>query len=243
MQKFKVDNIYIFGESSLPLTEEDIDLIVSNPTTEFHLLRHYQSLPEAYIDTLVGKSYMYYNNERRSFVESVITKDSIKAGLATIGSKFLGNISGIETPHALISTIKTELSDKIKRTEVLWINQGRYETALFRFDYCQDVGYLGLIELRMVPESRRVQIKKEQRGALPGETEFCVQTLSGVPGELTKTVIVELTKVPNLGFLNITAYPGNIMSPDFPSANQVAEEQKYNVEFWNNHVFVQQTMA
>lgn len=224
----------------MPVTERDIDLIVSNPTTEFPLLRHYQNLPEAYVATLVGKSYMYYNNERRSFVESVITKDSIKAGLATIGSKFLDNITGIETPHTLTSTIKTELSDKIKRTEVLWINQGRYETALFSFDYCQDVGYLGLVELKDVSESKKALIKRLKRGTLPGETEFCIQTVSGIARELTKTVIVELTKLPKLDFLNITAYPGNIMSPNFPSANQTSEENKYNTEFWNNHVFVQQ---
>jgi len=237
VQRFQVGAIYIFGKSSVPFTESDIDLIVSDPTTEFHILRHYTNLPDDYKKTLIGQKYSYYDPEKQGFVESTISLEDVEAGLKTKGSKFFDNIPGIETPKAVLIQIKNQLKKSLLDSVLIWIDRGKYQTVAFTFNYDAEVGYLGLIHRNELTEEERGLIKRVPRGNSGGDAQIFIQILSGITKKPTKSIAVELTRVSGRPYLSVTAYPG-VLTPDFPSPSQSEEEQEYCKEFWDNHVFI-----
>ncbi|MFA5776509.1 MAG: hypothetical protein WC988_03085 [Patescibacteria group bacterium] len=235
--RFKVGDIYIFGKFSTPFAKSDIDLIVADPTTEFHILRHYVSLPNEYKKSLIGQKYSYYDYKKQGFTESVISEEDVKEGLKTKGSKFSNNVAGIETPRTLLVQIRNQLKKLIGNDSLIWVDRGSYQTVAFTFNYDKEVGYLDLINIATLTEEEKAHIKKVPRGSSAGEDDIVIQTISGIIRKPTKSIAVELTKVAGRSYLSVTAYPGTL-SPDFPSLGQNTEEREYCKEFWDDRVFI-----
>lgn len=237
-EKYEVGNIVVFGDGSERMVESDITKINATPTTEFHLLRHFSSVPEGYIQRLVGRTYDYYDYERMAFAKSVLTKEDIKSAFETKGSKFFSGIPGMETPEKLIDLIKGKLGAMVKKGELLWINRGDIRTACFTFLHEAAVGYADLIDISTLSESERAKVVKVSRGASAGESGIMIQTITGISRVPTNKISVEITDVSGRKDFSITAYPGDL-SPDFPNPKQSEEEHKYCENFWNTHALAE----
>lgn len=136
-----------------------------------------------------------------------------------------------------MAQIKNQLKKLLAGDSLIWIDRGSYQTATFTFGYSEEVGYLDLIDIGTLTNEEKRRIKKVPRGNLEGDAQVIIQTISGIAKKPTKSIAVELTKVPGRPYLSVTAYPGTL-SPDFPSLGQSAEERVYCKEFWDNRVLI-----
>lgn len=237
-EKYKVENIILFGDSSERMIESDITRISATPTTEFHILRHFSSVPDDYIQKLVGQKYDYYDHDKMAFAKSILTKEDIKSAFETKGSKFFSGIPGIETPEKLIELIKDKLKTMVKGGEMLWINHGEVRSACFTFFHESEVGYADLIDINTLNESERARIVRVSRGNTSGESGVIVNTVTGVSRVPINKIAVEIIDISDRNDFSITAYPGD-SSPDFPNPKQGEEEYGYCKDYWDNHTFVE----
>lgn len=69
---------------------------IINTTNEYHVLRHFLNVSDKYNEQLIGKEYLFYNQNKSCIQKEVITQVSIEEALNTTGSKFFENISNFE---------------------------------------------------------------------------------------------------------------------------------------------------
>jgi len=192
-----------------------MELLKADATNQYHLLRHYVSCSKEYLQTLIGKKYQYYDYQSGQFVASIITQKDLEVAFRTRGSKFFTDVPGIENPKALIEVIKVQIK-KLKLSK----------PGAFIFEYPVAVGEANLVTIETLGEKQKQQIVKVPRSNQGGDSQVIIQTISGIVKKPTKKIVVELTIVDK--HLNVTAYPGEELSPDF-------SDQK----FWDSHVFVE----
>lgn len=228
--KYKIEDIFVFCESIEKMSYRDIEGVVSDVTTQYHILRHFKDLPESYISTLLNKQYEYYASDKNKFVHSIVDKNSIEEGLKTKGSKFISKIQGLETPKEVISLIQNKLSEKINNESIFWMKKPLYKTTMFSFEYSKDIGYDNIVSVESLNNNEKSKITKTPRGTINSEDKIFIQSLTGIQIKKTRKICVELTNIPNRNHFSVTAYPGNL-SPDFPNPLQTEEERLYCTEY------------
>ncbi len=237
MQRFTVENISAFGRSQFPATEADIARVVANPSNEYHILRHYPRLPKEYSDTLVGKSYEYFDYAKKAYLASIVSEEDITTAYQTKGSKFFVNVPGIENPKKLIELIREEFRKRIANGNVFWIQKEMFQLVVFTIDYHHDVGNRDLIPIDSLSSEEQVRVMTVPRGSHSGEKSIMIKTIANIAKRPTKRISVEINVLPNKLHAYLTAYPGE-PSPGFPNSNQSPEEYEYSKNFWDNHVFI-----
>lgn len=237
MKKFKVENIFVFGESSRVAIKSDLDLIVANPTNEYHILRHYPPISTSYSDKLIGKDYEYFDYQQQKFLQSNIAPKDIEIAYHTKGTKFHPNVAGIENPKGLIAVIKNELQKRIAEKSIKWIQKSTYDTLMLTFDYPRVVGDQGLLPINMLSKKQQFEIKTVSRGSHEGEKLITIKTISGIPKIPTTHISVEINLMPDKQHAFMTAYPSEL-APGFPMPNQYREEYEYSKLFWDTHIFI-----
>lgn len=175
-----------------------------NPTNEFHVLRHFSHVDDAYKETLIGESYRYYDYARKKYRESVITEADIENALETIGTKFFEDVAGIENPRKLLELVgeKFPVSDGEDKME--WTADGEGKTASFSFAYGASVGLINALPKQAFSAD---EIKRVKRSRCPGEDDVWVETVSGTELKPTDKIHVEITDTPLLPFCAVTAFP------------------------------------
>ncbi len=237
MKKFHVEKIFVFGESIRFAAESDLDLIVANPTNEYHVLRHYPRLPESYSNMLVGEKYEYFDYRQRKFLSSIISRKDIEIAYQTKGTKFYPRVSGIENPRALIGFIKAGLQKLISAKSMTWIQKPQYDTLMLTMMYHEFVGNQDLVPIHTLPRKLRSKVQTISRGNHEGERSIMIKTITDVPKIPTRCISVEINLMPRQPRAFLTAYPG-ALAPGFPTPNQYREEYQYNKAFWDTHVFL-----
>ena len=103
-----------------------------------HILRHFTHVPKRYADSLLGKSYEYYDRRKKRFVKSVVTERIITTALGPLKdkSKFFPNVRGFETPLKVIQWMRREVASRTLR----WTDEGKYDTTKFTFTNTLPVG-------------------------------------------------------------------------------------------------------
>lgn len=237
MKKFKVENIFVFGKDSRTATETDLGRIVSNPTNEYHILRHYSKLDSSYSNTLIGKEYDYFDYDQQKFKQSVITPEDIETAYQTKGTKFYSHITGIENPTKLIEYTKAELQKLIEKKSAMWIQKSTYEALMFTIDYPVIVGDQDLVSIEALFKQQQSEVKITPRGSHEGEKSIMIKTITGVQKVSTKRISVEINLMSGKAHAFMTAYPSEL-APGFPIPSQAPEEYKYSKQFWDSHVFI-----
>jgi hypothetical protein len=199
----------------------NLEKFIINPTNEFHILRHFKYVTESYKKTLVGKPYWYYDHNKKKFISSKISNNDIENALATIGTKFEENVSGIESPKKLLEIIETEFRELLKNNKMYWTNTTECEAASFTFNYSFDVGQKNCIDKNTLVEKDRVRIKSILRSKCSGESSVTVNTISNLKLSSTKSIYVEITEIKQLPFYIITSFPDCSLSDNVPDEDIV----------------------
>jgi hypothetical protein len=178
---------------------------IINPTVEFHILRHFENVDEAYGQKLIGKEYFYYDYNENVMRKSVITRKHIKQAFKTRGSKF---------NHTILKNSKDILLEIQKRSELKnWLNDGS-EKLCFEIEYTKVVGSVRMqreIDLSLEDKEKIVAMPRSQ---LEGENNIGIKYLDKTfPDDSTFTVGVEIIYTSQLDFLWISAYP--VQKPNF----------------------------
>lgn len=205
-----------------------------NPTNELHLLRHFSGVAKEYSDQLVGQEYYHYDYKLGKFKKGHISPNVIQAALETTGSKFYKDITGIENPKKLLQLIKVKFE---AQKNIHWSPTANGINYAFLINHDSDVGNKNLIKVSELSDPDKKRVHKVSRGE--GESSVMVNIVNGIGVRKLKTIEVGVLDSPELDFLFVTAYPGDLMhTEDFPNDKQPEQEYKVSKEFWDNHVFV-----
>ncbi len=102
-----------------------------------YVLRHFHAVPEKYARSLLGKSYEYYDVQKKRFIKALVTRSAIARALKIKGkSKFFSQLPGLETPKKVLARVRTEAANRKLR----WTDDGAYRTAKFTFLHSKLVG-------------------------------------------------------------------------------------------------------
>ncbi len=178
-----------------------------NPTNEFHVLRHFEFVDEAYTKTLINKPYWYYDYAQKKYLAAHISQKDIDYALETIGTKFYRNIEGIENPRKLLKLIQKKFVALSLKNEIKWINEGERNIFAFTFAYAMDVGDMNCLTINKLTDSDKKNIQAISRSECVGEEGVVVDTISGIELLATNRIYVEIVETKQLPFFAITAFP------------------------------------
>ena len=194
-----------------------LEKLAINPTNEFHILRHFESVDNSYKETLLGMQYWYYGYEQKKFISSYITKEEILYATKTIGTKFYNNITEINNPKKLLDLIKEKYIELNSKKEIYWRMENERMVADFSINYRQPIGEMNCLSINKIGNKDKGSIKSVFRSKCAGENNVNVNTISGIKLSTTNVIYVEIVEVKQLPFFVITAFPdcsANNNSPD-----------------------------
>jgi hypothetical protein len=170
-----------------------------NPTTEFHILRHFYNVDESYTKNLLGKKYYYFDYVKNSFETSIISQKHIDFAFKTFASKFTFD----KTPTDLLKLAENEF----QTTNLNWQKENNVSIARFEISQSHNVGSCNLIVKSNLSQSDLERVKTQPRSKLEGEDNILISTLSNFKSPQTNTISVEIVDSPELPFLWISMYP------------------------------------
>lgn len=185
-----------------------------NPTNEFHILRHFEFVKEAYKKTLINKPYWCYDYSQEKFIAARISKDDIQHALETIGTKFYKNVPGIENPKKLLELIKEKFTALESNNKVRWANENK--CFAFTFKYDAPVGNRNALSINDLSDHNRKNIKSVLRSKCVGENNIMVNTITGIELRSSDMIYVEMIKTEQFPFFVITAFP-KCLTSDIPN--------------------------
>ncbi|HEC65177.1 MAG TPA: hypothetical protein ENI23_07785 [bacterium] len=210
-----------------------------NTTNEYHILRHFDYVPNTYTKGLLGKEYFYYNYSDGSFQDGEIDQETIKEALETKGSKFLRGIKQLETPREVLDLVKKRF-DLLKEDEITWEIGDSNRFFSFIIKYSEPVGYKDLISIDNLTAEQKKRVRTVPRSNHEGEKSNMVKTISGIEKEPIDTIEVGIQDSEKLPFYLVTAYPGDLtLTKDFPNNTQSKEEYAVSKKYWNSHAFIE----
>ena len=177
-----------------------------NPTTEFHILRHFLKVSQEYKDSLIGKDHFYFDYSANTFKSSTISEEDVNSALVSFGGKFLEDLTGISSPTDILQLCKVEFNlrypDRISSSETKHYN--------FEVTYSDNLGLQNFLEISKLTLEEKSKIQKIPRSKLVGEGSIIVNVLdSDRLLNSTKIIAVEVVDTPELPFLWVTAHPVN----------------------------------
>ncbi len=231
----QIGNLKIFGQKSENVSVSQIESIQSDISTQMHLLRHYNHLENTYLDSLVGKSYNYFNSKTKKFEETIVNHEDLLTLMKSKGSKFYDSIGVVSNPIKVVQSVKDNSVKLVENNTLVWIKKKNQLICMFTIYFDQIIGECGLAKLSDLSGNVQATMKVEQRGA-SHTVDYKINTVIS-PMILTNCLVVQLKKLDNSVSVD-TAFPG-ILSPDDPDiSTQSKEEYEFNKSFWENHVFL-----
>jgi hypothetical protein len=182
-----------------------------NPTTEFHVLRHFQDVSAEYKHSLIAKSYHFFNHTFGKFESSVINELLIEHALQTIGGKFNLSTSKYTNPIDILELCQVQMA---KLGTLEWIENGANKEANFQVECDDFIGTENIILEKELPFKECQKVEVKYRSLLPGEDKIFVKTLSGYQTKLTNKIDFHLVDTPLLPFLWVSAFPVNNIKID-----------------------------
>ncbi|EKE11787.1 MAG: hypothetical protein ACD_15C00026G0006 [uncultured bacterium] len=189
-----------------------IDKFQINPTNEFHILRHFEFVDDAYKKTLIGKPYWYYDYSKKKFIASHISKNDVEHALETIGTKFYKNIPGIENPKKILELIREKFMTFNLNNEAHWTAEKEDKHFVFTFEYDFAVGDKNVVSIKSLADDDKKNVKKVFRSKCAGESNIAVNTVSGIELQSANMIYVEIFETKQLPFFVITSFPDCLAS-------------------------------
>jgi hypothetical protein len=190
-----------------------------NPTTIFHVLRHFKAVSLEYRRDLIGKEYYYFDFSTNSFVKSIIDLESITQGLSTIGSKFNDYFS---SPDEVLRFAKQKFEEMSFENKIKWqqgdSNKSRATTLVI------PTKTIGVRNLYPLNQFRDAHIKQVPRSLNPSDKQNLVNIVVLETIKLMKAqeLIVEITETSDLEFLWVSCYPNSVKrDAKFGSLNEM----------------------
>jgi hypothetical protein len=225
------------GKMLQKVTASEIDLLVRDSATEFHLVRHFKHLSNRYINSLLGKNYRYFDENEKKYVGGIITREKIQASLEMKGSKFLEGIAKVKTPKLLIELLKKKGRKLATRGELNWFDTSEGLKAHFSTKFTYFIGINAVVKISELPDEQRNNLIQEHRdifekddhqvyivqGAYTNLTDE-ITTIIGWPHEWERPMI-------------LTAFPGEY-APPLPNNRQSVAENEISRAFWSEHAFI-----
>jgi hypothetical protein len=232
-----IDGVEFYGKILGEVRPEEVEGLEPTPTSELHLGRHWNSLPESYTSALVGKEYEYYDQASKSVQKVQITPEKIAASFNVKGSKFYDNVSGLENPARLIAFVREEATRRAQDGSLKWFDVGYGKRTVFTVELPEEIGRDGLVSLSDLSEGELAQLEQQPRGKLQGD-DFKVNVIKGHPGKPTRkiSVMIGIMKGETKPVV-FAAFPGE-NAPPFPTDQQGFAEREYGKRFWEQHAFI-----
>lgn len=186
---------------------DNLEKFVINPTNEFHILRHFESVDNSYKKSLLNKPYWYYDYFQKEFISSHISNDDIEFALETIGTKFYSNIPEISNSKKLLELIREKLVELNIDNKICWVSDGKNKRFNFTFEYPAAVGGINVLAMSSLNSDNRKNIKTVARSKCKGENMIEVNTISEIELPSTNKIRVEVLETTQLPFYFVTAFP------------------------------------
>ena len=178
-----------------------------NATNEYHILRHYQTVSDKYTASLVNKPFFYYDHNKESFIKDQINIQDLQCALASIGTKFLSNIPGINTPRELLKLIESHFEILKQSEQIKWQQKEGYQYTSFILEYSHPVGNINCLSIESLTKEQKVKVKQQTRSQCKGESDVLVNAIQGIATKTTNKICVQITESSDLPFLFVSAYP------------------------------------
>jgi len=178
-------------------------------STQFHMLRHFESNPQILIEEVLFKGY----NQKQ-------VSDAINLP----GSRFYSSFANdIPTLLEKVFTIGFEQSTGVNKNIVL---SGKIPEVLFP----NGIGNVGVVTKKNLTHIQQEQIYSSNNRS----NKLLHLNVSILPS--TNEFVIVLKKTTN-NYLFITGFPGSLAMP-LPSSKMNPALRKLSREFWNEHVFL-----
>jgi hypothetical protein len=192
-----------------------------NPTTIFHVLRHFSHCSDELKESLVGETYTYFDYVDMKLKTSVIEPEDPDRALASVGGNFYTDIEIEE----VLQTAQAEFYYRMEQKKLTWKNgpgEGEYSTQ-FEYQFDRLVGDCTLLPLDSIPQSLQPQISQVPRSQLPGDgtNKVNVLTTDELILQQTSSIRVEIVDTPSLPFLFFTCYPADPSNANLDLDDQV----------------------
>lgn len=163
--------------------------LVFNPTTIFHLLRHFQVADPKISEYLIGKNHWYYDYSKDMFLQSQIEVEDIEKAVTSKGSKFSENLSIEE----IIDIIQRECTQRESNFE--WQGSGPVWRTEWQIEYDKPVGKMSVKDLHDLSEEDIHRVKEVKRSDLSGDEYNTVKILSNYEGLVEDTHFIQIEMV------------------------------------------------
>ncbi len=228
-----VESIKFWGIPGGKLTVEDVDKISSPRDSILHLLRHFDMVPNSWIE--------------RMMLIKLTTEEFIREQLKMPGSKWNPQ-AGLATPEDVITLCQNLLGDELSSgRELRWLKRGQMDfcfssrllsaemkAKLLGFHSCHEpLGKSGLILREKVPKSIEV-VQRFNRGGIVNiafiDDDFPIPDADNLVIALNRkeTGVVQV----------FSAFPG-ILTPPVPRQEQDPREYGYNKSWWSKYCLIE----
>ena len=230
-----IGNLRIYGQPLGKVASEEVSNLVSNPTTELHLLRHFREVPAGY--QLVGKEKEVFNPKDKTTTKEPITEQDTQKAIDTKGSKLFIGVPGLETPANLVNLVRQEVISQAAQGKLNWYDGGFCKKTYLQIEFPSNIGTDSVVPLASLQPAEISKVTQQVRGKLAGD-DFSVNVIGGHKGVPSNKLSVVIGHIKGESAPVIfAAYPGS-MAADFPRDHQSEAEKAYNKEFWANHGFI-----
>lgn len=224
----------VLGTSKDLITLAEIQSISCDITTQAHLIRHFRSLPDLYLEEIRGKDFMRYDMRVGHHVPATLNDSIISELLQTSGSKFLQDLPGYRTPKDVFDKAVGHCLDSVSG-RVSWIDKGSRDVAYFVMTVSHSIGTQNVVDLNSAPTEIRDGVFRKTRGA--GGDEIEINFVVMEPPE-TNLMVIMLQRT-ETGCRLETAYPGMVVT-DLPQpARHNRAELSLTQSAWANLAFVE----
>lgn len=218
--------VFFFGNENGKVSLGDLGTISMPNDSIFHLLRHFNQVPEEWSQRMIGVG--------------ITTKEKIAACLRESGSKWNPR-AGLSTPEEVIIFCREILKKDLVNGRVLsWIQRGdnsfcyashvvsvKEKSEFFVSE--SPMGKKGLVSLDDVSVGVIIS-RRFNRGGYINVVQMAMPD--------TNQVTITLAKRPNGVVQVFSAFPGEL-TPPIPKEGQEEEEFVYNQKFWNAHALIE----
>jgi hypothetical protein len=180
---------------------------------QFHLLRHFTSVDEDYLQWFISVT--------------EYTREDIRKQLEIKGSRFFYAFA----PNPLVLWEKAMARVRAGSFE-LTEERGRqvYSINFGESSYPDGIGLCYLVDLRELDENEKASVRNEPRG------DHLVQVVRGINPRVTREM--QLVEVLNEEPYVSTIFPGTYAPPFPDEESQDREEFLRNTGFWKNHAII-----
>jgi len=185
----------------------------TNPSNEYHIVRHYTKVDTSYKTMLADNDYWYYHHGQQIFLEWKITYEDIELALQTRGWSFYPNVAWIETPKKLINLAKYKLEERIRNWSLYRELREKDRMVFFDFDYWSIVWEENVCLYNNLTEIEKSELKVVSRSSHVSEKDSYIKVTHRGNKVQTTYITVQIHDTWVLPFYFLTAYPRGLRKP------------------------------